>query len=494
MNNISQFRDAETLRQQRNMTTSQRKNNSNVKEGVVVNTFIKDCPECNVDLNDTYDSLIISDSIRLPKQLKEDKITTEKSLLPLSATALAVTGIITAATAFISRNAKISTKLAEEKWVPTLTRNISINDETAQAIFQMVTNPNHKTIKAGAGVLTLTAMAFMGKTFFDGFKEVWVKKKEADIQKNLQEKLINIETQSFAGKIQITRNMLSEKAKELSNYLSQEKILPNFGKDFNFRGNQDKKENTKLNNGVSYFLLGASTVASILGLTYISLKNLNKTKTFLKEYVGNNKTTIEKIIKTTNDSTKNIDKNNLGYLFQSIDADEKYIRDVLKNVNWENTEKEDFIKNIIKKIKTSTVKVNPHIGGDGTPKPSFSSFVDDYRAYFYNWILDTDNKQFQQLFWGMTGAAAVSYGGKLTGDAIKEVQVKKFNAQTEIELQQRLVSTELRNFKSKKDAAIEPLIQEFHKQVQNGKPKEELKVMADNILLEIKNGPPFVYS
>lgn len=494
MNNISQFRDAETLRQQRNMTTSQRKNNSNVKEGVVVNTFIKDCLECNVDLNDTYDSLIISDSIRLPKQLKEDKITTEKSLLPLSATALAVTGIITAATAFISRNAKISTKLAEEKWVPTLTRNISINDETAQAIFQMVTNPNHKTIKAGAGVLTLTAMAFMGKTFFDGFKEVWVKKKEADIQKNLQEKLINIETQSFAGKIQITRNMLSEKAKELSNYLSQEKILPNFGKDFNFRGNQDKKENTKLNNGISYFLLGASTLASILGLTYISLKNLNKTKTFLKEYVGNNKTTIEKIIKTTNDSTKNIDKNNLGYLFQSIDADEKYIRDVLKNVNWENTEKEDFIKSIIKKIKTSTVKVNPHIGGDGTPKPSFSSFVDDYRAYFYNWILDTDNKQFQQLFWGMTGAAAVSYGGKLTGDAIKEVQVKKYNAQTEIELQQRLVSTELRNFKSKKDAAIEPLIQEFHKQVQNGKPKEELKVMADNILLEIKNGPPFVYS
>ncbi len=494
MNNISQFRDAETLRQQRNMTTSQKKNNSNVKEGVVVNSFIKECTDCKVDLNDTCDSLIISDSIRLPKQLKEDKITTEKSLLPLSATALAVTGIITAATAFISRNAKISTKLAEEKWVPTLTRNISINDEIAQAIFQMVTNPNQKTIKAGAGVITLTAMAFMGKTFFDGFKEVWVKKKEADIQKNLQEKLISIETQSFAGKIQITRNLLSEKAKEFSNYLSQEKILPNFGREFNFRGKQEKKGNNNSNNGLSYFLLGATTVASILGLTYISLRNLNKTKTFLKEYIGNNKNTIKKIVETTNDSTKNIDKNNLGYLFQSIDADEKYIREALKNINWEQTEKEDFIKNIVKKIKTSTVKVNPHIGGDGTPKPSFSSFVDDYRAYLYNWILDTDNTQFKQLFWGMTGAAAVSYGGKLTGDAIKEVQVKKFNAQTEIELQQRLVSTELRNFKSKKDAAIEPLIQEFHKQAKNGKPKEELKVMADNILLEIKNGPPFVYS
>ena len=94
----------------------------------------------------------------------------------------------------------------------------------------------------------------------------------------------------------------------------------------------------------------------------------------------------------------------------------------------------------------------------------------------------------------MTGAAAISYGGKLTGDAIKEVQVKKINAQTELDLQKRLVSTELRNFKSKKDAAIQPLMEEFYNQVRKGKPKEQLKTMADNILFEVKNGPPFVYS
>lgn len=492
----------------KNMTNTQKRNDSNLKEGVIVNSFVKDplmeglkagsydsFTNTFTPLNETIDTLIISNSkIDLPSKLFENDEKVLNPVFPLCLATVGVMGIFGGFTALMKKFSKGKLESTKEYLLPGITRNHCINDEIHQSIFSVIQSPNRKTILASIGVITLGAMAFMGKTFIDGFKEVWVKKQEADIQKNLQEKLINIETQSFAGKIQITRNMLSEKAKELSNYLSQEKILPNFGKDFNFRGNQDKKENTKLNNGISYFLLGASTVASILGLTYISLKNLNKTKTFLKEYVGNNKTTIEKIIKTTNDSTKNIDKNNLGYLFQSIDADEKYIRDVLKNVNWENTEKEDFIKNIIKKIKTSTVKVNPHIGGDGTPKPSFSSFVDDYRAYFYNWILDTDNKQFQQLFWGMTGAAAVSYGGKLTGDAIKEVQVKKYNAQTEIELQQRLVSTELRNFKSKKDAAIEPLIQEFHKQVQNGKPKEELKVMADNILLEIKNGPPFVYS
>ena len=149
----------------------------------------------------------------------------------------------------------------------------------------------------------------------------------------------------------------------------------------------------------------------------------------------------------------------------------------------------------MKKIRTSTTKVNPNIGGDGTPKPAFNSFVDDYRAFFYNWLLDTANPQFKQLFLGITGITAISYGGTLAGEAIKEVQVKKINAETELELQKRLVSTELRNFKSKKDAAIQPLVSEFYKQVDNGqKTNTELKAMAENVLFEIKNGPPFVYS
>ena len=72
--------------------------------------------------------------------------------------------------------------------------------------------------------------------------------------------------------------------------------------------------------------------------------------------------------------------------------------------------------------------------------------------------------------------------------------MKKYNADIELNLQRRLVATELRNFKAKKDAAIEPLCNEFYRQKVNGKSNEELKVMADNILFEIKNGPPFVYS
>ena len=72
--------------------------------------------------------------------------------------------------------------------------------------------------------------------------------------------------------------------------------------------------------------------------------------------------------------------------------------------------------------------------------------------------------------------------------------VKKYNADIELNLQKRLVSTELRNFKAKKESAIEPLCEEFYRLKESGKSPEELKVVADNILFEIKNGPPFVYS
>ena len=167
---------------------------------------------------------------------------------------------------------------------------------------------------------------------------------------------------------------------------------------------------------------------------------------------------------------------------------------VTPKTNWTEEEQKLFTDKVMQKIDTSTVKVNPNIGGDGTQKPSFSSFVDDYRAFFYNMLIEPDNKQFQQLFYGTTALAAISYGGKVLGDAIKEVQVKKINAQTELNLQQRLVSTELRNFKAKKDAAVKPLIEEFYRKVDDGKPKEQLKTVAENILMEIKNGPPFVYS
>lgn len=489
--NINQFRDGETLRQQRNLTDPQRRTNAYIKEGVVVNNFIKDKTNNSVNLDETCDTLVISDNVTMPEKLNENIKPKEKSLLPISAIAVGVMAGVTLLTAFIRRNAKINLDTATKKLetLPSTTRNVAINEETHQAIYRMIKNPTPKTILAGSGVLALTAMAFMGKTFFDGYKEVWVKKKEADIQKNLQEKLIDIETQSFSGKIQIVRSMLSQKAKELGKYVSAEpKKTKTFG-GITFGESAPAVENNYDSN-LKYFLLGAGTLASIVGLAFLAMKNLNAGKKHIDRFIENKKGTLRQIIKTSNDSTKANDKITLKALFQDVDANKEYIEASLKKLNWQPEEIEDFTKEVLK----STAKVNEAMGGDGSDKTTFYSHVNDYRAHLFNYLLNTENKQFKQLFFGITGLTAFSYGGKLTGDAIKEVQVKKINAETEINLQKRLVSTELRNFKSKKDSAIQPLVDEFYNQVRLGKPKEELKVMADNILLEIKNGPPFVYS
>ena len=108
--------------------------------------------------------------------------------------------------------------------------------------------------------------------------------------------------------------------------------------------------------------------------------------------------------------------------------------------------------------------------------------------------MNPKNPQFKNLFIGISGVSALAYCGKTASEAVKDIQVKKYSADIELDLQKRLVSTELRNFKAKKDSAIEPLCEEFFIQKEKGKSPEELKIIADNILFEIKNGPPFVYS
>lgn len=493
---INPLHDADSTRQQRNMTDSQRRSNITTKEGVVVNSFIKDKESLN--LSDTYNNLIISDDLKMPSKLYENPKTKERSLIPIMGLTLGVMSTVALFSAFVKRNAKVVTNLAKEKWLPTVTRNVNLSEETTQAIYQMIQNPSRTSVIAGTGVLALSAMAFMSKTFFDGYKDIWIKRKEADIQKNLQENLISVETQSFSGKMQIIRTMLSERAKEFEKYIDDdsEKILPNFGKkvfsQVSFTSKPKTKDDKK--SAAAYVLMGLGTIAGIVGLGFAAIKNVSKSREYLNKYLNDTRKVIENIARTSTENTKKVDMDNLENLFKIVDASPEYVDKVMKEVKWPKADKTNFVRDIVTKIKTSTTKVNPNIGGDGTSKPAFNSFVNDYRAFFYNWLLDTSNPQFKQLFFGVTGVTAVGYGGKLVGDAIKDVQVKKINAETELDLQRRLVATELRNFKSKKDSAIQPLVDEFYKQVDAGKSKAELKTMAENILFEIKNGAPFVYS
>lgn len=490
----------ENVNHQRNLTNSQRKNNLVTQEGVVVNNLIKD-KQCN--LSDTKDTYMISDSVKMPEELYQNNRYVDKKLVPLSAVVLGVMGVIAVMTGFVSRSARIAKDLEKEKCLGPLTRNVNLSTEDKQIMYQMVQNPSKKTFLAGIGTLTLGAMGFMGKTFFDGFKEVWVKRKEANIQKNLQENLIAVETQSFSGKMQIIRSMLSKYTTDFEKYIKDdnEKILTNFGKrvfsQVPFTAERKQQQTQKSNTG--NILLGIGTFAGIIGLGFLSMKNLSKSKIHLEDGLKNSKDAIKKLVETSKEATKEIDRDNLEHMFRSIECSknvEEFITEQVNLLHWEKTdEKQEFLNKILTGMKTSTTKANPNYAGDGVPKPAFNSFVNEYLAFFYNWLLDTSNPQFMHLFFGIAGVSALSYGGKLAGDAIKEVQVKKINAETELELQKRLVSTELRNFKSKKDSAIKPLVEEFYRQVDGGnRSKEELKTMAENILFEVKNGPPFVYS
>ena len=221
---INPLHDAETVRQQKNLTESQRKNTLSTREGVLVNNCVKD-KDCS--LSETKDTFMIADNVPLPRGLYQDNKIVDKKLLPLSSIALGVMSSVALLTAFINRSAKASVGLAKEKWLPSVTRNVQLSKETYQVIYQMVQNPNRKTFIAGAGVLALSAMAFMGKTFFDGFKDVWVKRKESDIQKNLQENLVSVETESFSGKMQIIRSMLSKYSADFEKYIKYSKDKAN---------------------------------------------------------------------------------------------------------------------------------------------------------------------------------------------------------------------------------------------------------------------------
>lgn len=498
--------DIESTRHQRNMTKTQKRNDSNIKEGVIVNSFVKD-PLLSLD--ETCDTLIISNTnIDLPQKVYEKETKQRDPLIPLCIATVGVMALLGGFTAMMKKFSKGKLESTKEYLLPGMTRNHCINDEIHQSIFSMIQSPSRKTILASFGVITLGSMAFMGKIFIDGFKDVWIKKQEANIQKNLQENLIEVETQSFSGKIQIIRSMLSSKAKIFSQELtfkanddkaSSNTITKNNSDEISSSRNKDKK----------MWLIGGATLLSILGLGYFATRNIRKSDEFIRKGIKNTKTGIDNLIDDFNSgkpldniqahngmvlSGKDAYKALIENMLETIYAKPEEIERVVNKLNLPQSEKEEFIRQLKDDMNQATEQVNPMMGGSGRNKITYFSHVNDYLSFFYDWLMNPKNPQFKNLFFGIAGVSALAYGGKTAAEAVKDVQVKKYNAETELELQKRLVSTELRNFKAKKESAIEPLCDEFYLQKDAGKSKEELKIIADNILFEIKNGPPFVYS
>ena len=114
-------------------------------------------------------------------------------------------------------------------------------------------------------------------------------------------------------------------------------------------------------------------------------------------------------------------------------------------------------------------------------------------SFIYTWMINP-NPQTKTLATVMCGFAGLGYLGQSAVKGVKEVQVEKANANTEVDLQDRLVQVELKNFYAKKRSFIAPIMEDTKEKIRLTDSKEEIKKHKEEVLAEIKNGPPFVYS
>lgn len=489
------------------LTDRQIKQKNATLEGVVVNNFIKDTDKYETpNLDDTYNALVISEKQDsqideyLSNKAGQRGYDSKKAMMPL----VLGTGAIFVSSAIMSlvfkRSAKKNLTEPVYKQLPAMGMNLNIVEETGFATYMALRDPNRKNIMAAIAVFAFSALTLVGKKFVEGMKEIWIKKQDADIKRDLQEDLISVETDAFSGKLAVLRNMLSKNGEYLKTALNSQnqknKIDTSpFTKHFNFTGTDKNKEEekSKLKKIINpYTVISAVMLAGGLALGALTLKNIKSSAKiqdkYLNDFIEGKKKILEKLI---NEKTK--DKTQLTDVLIKMGANKEKARECAQRAGFSG----DDIEDIANKVSSSVDDIwgNAPTGmSTESGKAFFYCYLNEARGHLYNWLIHSDNVFLKHLFMAMATVSATSYIAQQSTDAIKEIAVLKENANTELNLQKRLVDVEINNFKAKKESAIAPMIEEFEKQRKEGKSPQELKVMADNILMEIKNGPPFVYS
>ena len=492
----------------RYLTNRQLKQKNATLEGVVVNNFIKDnttTQEC-ANLNDTYNTLVISDeeSENVQKYIggeKDKGYNAKKALLPLALS----TGAIFASGAILSFLFKKSAKknLTEPfiKKLPSMGMNINIVEETGFATYIALRDPNRQNIMATIAVFAFSALTLTAKKFVEGVKEIWVKKQDAQVQKELQENLIDVETRAFSGKLAIQRNMLSQHGNYFKKALETQSNMENdptaiYFKNFNFKGldktseqNKDKKLKDLLTPNA---LISAGLLAGSIALGVFTLKNIKAGAKYHEDFINNFKNAKQKIL---DDIIKNKtqDKTLLTDTLIKMGANSQKAKECAQKAGFGEMEVNEIVHTVSNNVENIWGNAPTGMSTENG-KAFFYCYLNETRGHLYNWLIHNDNPFLKNLFIAMAAVSSTSFLAQQTAEAIKEATVIKENAKTELDLQKRLVEVEIKNFKAKKESAIAPLIEEFERKKKEGKPANELKVMADNILLEIKNGPPFVYS
>ena len=473
-------------------------------KGILLNTYIKkDSNERIEDFNRISNELLIPSEIKPKEKNKEEKkenFDYKKALKPVLITTLAtiaVLGIVSFATK------KYSNILANsEDFIRPgdLARNVNILEEPHFAAYRMLRDPNAKNVAGFIGVGLMSVVTLICKNFFSAVKEIWIKKQNCDIEHDLQENLIQVETDAFSGKLNVVNTLLSDTTKYFKEVLSKDNQTDvNFKNYVNFKGNiknKDDKNNEKneKKKNLKMFLALFAGITGFVGISFALFKNYQKTlknlDTFARKY-EHEKIKAE-ITNAINDSDKSNAIKKLTNLFKIINAKDETMQENFSKIKGIN---EEEIKRAIKEVQNAQIYAQaPEALGGISEKIQYYCYINEDRGHLYNWILNPENKFNKYLFICFSVISSIGYLGKEVADAIKEVVVNRENSKNELNLKRQLIDTEIRNFKAKKMSAINPMIDNFICKLEQNRPKEELKHIAENILIEIKNGPPYVYS
>ena len=463
-------------------------------KGVLLNNHIKN--EKAVSFDEIQDTLLVHENQSQQPNTetkKESSFDAKKALLPVVIGTTIAIGACAGLSGILQKSSKNLLKSKTFEQLPDLAVNMNIREETHFALYRAIRDPNYKNILGATAVALMSGITFAAKKFVDGTKEIWLKKKEADIEKNLQENLIEVETSAFSGKLNVINELMNKNIKHFDNTLNnkEEDIFAKFKP--TFKGNQTEN-NDELKKNLIYAGITAIGLIGAIALGKVSINNIRKTAQNTNEFA--NKLT-EKTIDVIQDMSKKANKDDIPTvetLLKSICAKPEFVKEVGEKYNLSTDEIQKMIDGVAESKKTIFSDAPTALGG--IPKKiQYYCYLDENKGHLYNWILNPENKFTKYIFGAFTLSSAIGYTAEKSMEAIKDYTVMKENAKTELDLRKRLVDVEIKNFKSKKESAINPLIENFDKQAKEGKKsKEELKQIADNILFETKNGPPYVYA
>ncbi len=492
------------------INTDKKPINKTLEAVLINNHYQKDKSISDViDFSDISNNLLISDNFEGTKTLQppeKQSFDLKKAMKPLLIAAGCVLAATLGVSALMGKVSKNILKMNVSEQLPDLALNMNIKQEPHFATYRMLRDPSFKNMLGAGAVFAFSGLTIMGRNFLSATKEVWVKKQQADIERDLQESLIDVEAQAFSGKLKVVNNMLSENVQYFKKVLNPKPvysypIADSFGIGFKGLGNNqssEKTENKKKKDTKQAVMLGLTTLGVLAAGIFVgrfAFKNLKNTLNLANKYtndyagkiIGDIEETVQRGVKSPEVTTR------LDNCFQAISARPERIREAMEKLKYSPEEIQGMISRCEEAKRTIFADAPTALGG--IPKKiQYYCYLDENRGHLYNWVIHPENKFTKYVFMSFTAVSVVGAIVENAFDMLKMVGVEKENAKTELNLKKRLVDVEIRNFKAKKDSAIQPLIADFNKKLKSGADKQELKQKAENILVEIKNGPPYVYS